>query len=354
MLSVGTMTGAVSGRHLARIGCVMALVALLCSGAYAQEIANPSFEVTYEGTPEPRPLPEDWTCVDSPAFSSCCSNFWATDGSLAACLYSLAGADISEGCYQSFYQYVDLTDAGGIVFDAMLQASDGGAFGPFTAALVVTPLDTLIEYTVWSANKAGDYPNQVAPLDPTLITGVCFVELRLTATADCCINGLEFAAFWDNFGFCDLPEPTAIDAAICLWPSVLYKGDPCRRFWWDDFAPWVTCFIELGDGYSATQIVGSTVYLENIPAHMGWQWWARPFANWTNTTDIDWDGNLERMVKFDRADVEAILTAPETTVTVRGLLLDGTAFEGTAVIRVVTKNPWGWPCQPAKPPAWRW
>jgi hypothetical protein len=357
MLSVGTTTGTASGRRFAAMGCVVALVAALGSSVFAAEIANPSFQITYEGTPEPRPLPENWECIDCFSFNSYCSDLWSTDGDLAACLFSLQDQDIYKDSYQSFWQWVDLTDVNGIVFDAMLQASDGGTFGPFTASFIVTPVETGIEWPLWTQIDAGEYLDQV--VDVSSFTGVCVIELRLTATEDCWFDDVQYAAFWDNLGFCEPSVVSTIGASIYLDPPVLHRGRPgmCGGWYgWDNPGRWITCFIELPDGYNATQIDGSTVFLENLTAHMGWEWWARPAANPANITDIDRDGIVERMVRFERADVEAIVAAPETTVTVRGLLLDGTVFEGTAVIQVMDKGPGRppWQCRPAKPPInWR-
>jgi len=44
------------------------------------------------------------------------------------------------------------------------------------------------------------------------------------------------------------------------------------------------------------------------------------------------------MVKFERAAVQAIVQAPQATMTVKGRLAGGTPFEGTAVIRVLDKG----------------
>jgi hypothetical protein len=52
--------------------------------------------------------------------------------------------------------------------------------------------------------------------------------------------------------------------------------------------------------------------------------------------DHDNDGIMERMVKFNRAEVQLILTpADEVVLTITGSLNDGTSFEGTDTIRVI-------------------
>jgi len=235
---------------------------------------------------------------------------------------------------------------GGIIFDAMLMASDGGSFGPFEASFIVTSMEDGTTETLWSTSTAGEYPGQVA--DVSAFTGQCMIELRLTALLDGNFN-VEYAAFWDNLAFYE--APAAIGASIGLFPDTLTVG--CK---WSKFGRWVACFIELEEGCDVDQIDGSTVFLNDIPAYTGREWWARPEANRMNITDMDWDGNLERMVMFERRDLEAIVAAPETTVTVYGLLLDGTLFQGTAVIKVIDKGPGKppWQCRPWKPPVWRY
>jgi hypothetical protein len=62
-------------------------------------------------------------------------------------------------------------------------------------------------------------------------------------------------------------------------------------------------------------------------------------GNDENIVDHDGDGIMERMVKFDRAAVQATVQPPQATVTVTGMLTDGTPFEGAATIAVVEKGP---------------
>ncbi len=372
MFHMGTATGTASEWRHMRMGCVVFLVASLCSGAFAEDIYNGSFEIISASTPgdpyqpaedmaEYLYLPEGWdysNAIDYPGLNSSCTSYWSTDGDLSLCLFSLTGVDIYEGGYHSLVQLVDLTDVGGLAFDAMLEASDGGAFGPFTAYVFVTPVDTLIETRVWSANEAGEYLNQEVSVAG--FTGVCYLELRLTPTVDSSSDSVQYAVFWDNLGYCDEPVTDVVGASIYLNPAVLHLGSPgkcCGPQWWGHPGRWITCFIELEEGYDATEIDGSTVCLNDIPAYLGWEWWSWAEANWWNITDINWDGVLERMVKFEYAAVEAIVAAPETTVMVSGLLLDGTPFAGTAVIRVIDNGPGKppWPCPYVKPPlTWQW
>jgi len=94
---------------------------------------------------------------------------------------------------------------------------------------------------------------------------------------------------------------------------------------------WITCFIELPEGYDVWQIDGSTVVLDRvIPAYLGKQGWAKAESNDSNIMDHDGDGILERMVKFDRQALVEYLdgVTGDVTLTVTGEVA-GTPFEGT-------------------------
>ena len=49
-------------------------------------------------------------------------------------------------------------------------------------------------------------------------------------------------------------------------------------------------------------------------------------------------GAFERMVKFERAAVQALVRPPEATAAIKGQLAGGTLFEGTAVLHVLNKE----------------
>ena len=58
----------------------------------------------------------------------------------------------------------------------------------------------------------------------------------------------------------------------------------------------------------------------------------------SNTMDHDGDGVVERMVKFDRSAVQAVLRPGVATVTVKGKLPNHTTLHGTDVIKVISKG----------------
>ncbi|MFC1967633.1 hypothetical protein ACFLV2_03255 [Chloroflexota bacterium] len=93
------------------------------------------------------------------------------------------------------------------------------------------------------------------------------------------------------------------------------------------------------EGYDVHDIDGSTVMLNGeIPACLDKQGWAKADANDSNIMDHDGDGISERMVKFNRADIEAILSpGDEVQITITGKIA-GASFEGADVIRVINEG----------------
>jgi len=97
---------------------------------------------------------------------------------------------------------------------------------------------------------------------------------------------------------------------------------------------WVTCYIQLPEGYDVTDIDVSTILLNGIvhaqekPIKIG---------------DHNGDGFSDLMVKFDRSQVQNQLTpGTDVRIMVSGSLVDGTPFEGFDTIRVIS------PVEPAK------
>jgi len=90
---------------------------------------------------------------------------------------------------------------------------------------------------------------------------------------------------------------------------------------------WITCYIQLPEGYDLKDIDVSTILIDGVvPAEWG-----------------EAEGNV-LMVKFDRqAVIEYIrevleITNGEVTLTITGKLYDGTMFEGSDTIRVISRG----------------
>jgi len=122
-----------------------------------------------------------------------------------------------------------------------------------------------------------------------------------------------------------------IQAAIDIDPNTLNLKSKGK---------WITCYIELPEGYNVSDIDVSTIKLNNsIAAEI----------HLTGVGDEDGDGVPDLMVKFDRASVIYYIVnnldwaTPERTkpliyavnLTVTGNLYNGTPFEGTDTIRVL-------------------
>ena len=124
-------------------------------------------------------------------------------------------------------------------------------------------------------------------------------------------------------------RPESISSTIDIDPDTLNLSSKEK---------WVTCYIELPEGFDVSLIDGGIVELEGIPAYIGKQGWAKAEANEWNIVDHDEDGIPERMVKFDAFLVQLLLTTGDVPLTVYGGLIDGTIFEGTDTIKVIDKG----------------
>ncbi len=114
-----------------------------------------------------------------------------------------------------------------------------------------------------------------------------------------------------------LPSPS-ISAGVYIKPDTLNLKSKGR---------WITAYIELPNGYDVNDINISTILLENNisaedhPSGIG---------------DYDNDGITDLMVKFDRSDVEDMLTPSESvTLKITGSLKTDELFEGSDDIRVI-------------------
>jgi cysteine-rich repeat protein len=77
---------------------------------------------------------------------------------------------------------------------------------------------------------------------------------------------------------------------------------------------WITCYVELLDGYYPWLIDGSLATLNGVSAYTGKQDWAQSHATDANTFDYDEDGVTERMLKFDVGAVVDTLESGEDRV----------------------------------------
>lgn len=113
-------------------------------------------------------------------------------------------------------------------------------------------------------------------------------------------------------------EPLTLESLVDIDPDTLNLKSTGK---------WITCYIELPEGYDVADIDVSTIMLnEQVAAE------SRP----TGILDHDGDGVAELMVKFSRSGVQGILgTADQAELTVTGELADGTLFEGADTIKVV-------------------
>jgi len=123
---------------------------------------------------------------------------------------------------------------------------------------------------------------------------------------------------------------STIEATVDIDPDTLNLGSQGK---------WVTCYIELPECFDVIDIDGATVTLDGIPAYIGKEGWARAGANTSNIMDHDEDGILERMVKFEKSAVQEYLSGltGDVELMVSGELIDGPSFEGTDVIRIISK-----------------
>ena len=125
----------------------------------------------------------------------------------------------------------------------------------------------------------------------------------------------------------DLPScpGVTLSAAINIGPEALNLNSQGQ---------WITCYIELPEGFEPNDIdLSATMLSDNVAAEL------EP----TEIGDYDGDDISERMVKFNRQAVINYLVGlgvqhkDEVVLTIAGSLEDGTPFEGEDTIRVINK-----------------
>ncbi|MGB2863557.1 MAG: hypothetical protein WBC05_09560 [Sedimentisphaerales bacterium] len=112
-----------------------------------------------------------------------------------------------------------------------------------------------------------------------------------------------------------VPSPPAVEATVDIDSDTLNLKSK---------GLWITCYIELPEGYSVEDIDIDTVALKNGDFEVGGEY--GEFQT----------GKL--MVKFPRAEVQDILEPGQVELTVTGELIDGTPFEGSDTITVIEEG----------------
>jgi hypothetical protein len=157
-------------------------------------------------------------------------------------------------------------------------------------------------------------------------------------------DGTIVAWGYNGYGQCDVPAPnadfvalaagychslvvrltdpgTTLEATVDFQPSTLN---------WSSHGRFVTCYIELPEGYDPADIDVSTVVLNDELAAL---------LHPTGVGDEDNDGIPDRMVKFDRAHfVELLPPGEHVEAAVSGELNDETLFAGADSVRVICKD----------------
>jgi parallel beta-helix repeat protein/predicted outer membrane repeat protein len=87
---------------------------------------------------------------------------------------------------------------------------------------------------------------------------------------------------------------------------------------------WITALLTFPEGYNVADVDTATILLQGQ----------------IQMQELAWSDEVTRevMVRFNRADVQPILNPGNVEVTITGSLTDGTAFKGSAVIKVMNKG----------------
>ena len=97
----------------------------------------------------------------------------------------------------------------------------------------------------------------------------------------------------------------------------------------------ITAYIEL-EGADVRDINASSILLNDALSPILDTKYGFVTSEDSYIVDNDQDGIMERMVKFDRNEVQRLLAPSEEVVlTISGSLFDGTEFEGSDTIRLI-------------------
>lgn len=193
---------------------------------------------------------------------------------------------------------------------------------------------TYFEYQFTEGDMARAKVSDIEVEDLNLVPGdAVIIELSIPYDDPNPHGGINiYGDTWGDYDF----DPTIsvvyvplIEATIDIAPDTLHLMSQGR---------WITCYIELPEGYDVSDIDVSTVLLnDSIPVSL----LDVPAPDPVPTTigDYDDDGTPDLMVKFDRAMVLAFIlsqrnTSGVVTLTITGNV-NGTPFEGTGTVRVL-------------------
>ena len=221
-----------------------------------------------------------------------------------------------------FYDYLVVTSGDGVVGTVSFVGASGTPL-----AVVTFPVNSWLalqadldfaqltaELWVNGVSVASDVP--IVPqsfIDPQ--RGM--VELNRFGVTERTWSGTRFGTVYlDDAALFETPLP-AIEVGVTINPETLNLRSRGR---------WVTCYVELPEGYGPEEVdVASLRLMGEVAAEL------HPTA----IEDYDGDGVAELMVKFDRAELAALLSPGEQEVELTGALLDGTQVVGSDVIRVL-------------------
>ena len=87
---------------------------------------------------------------------------------------------------------------------------------------------------------------------------------------------------------------------------------------------WITALLSFPEGYSVSEVNTESVFLQGDIQPQVWVWFD--------------EESREIMLRFDRVDVQSVLSVGNIEVTITGRFLDGTDFEGMGLVKVQDKG----------------
>jgi len=209
-------------------------------------------------------------------------------------------------------------DSGGLVPGDVVRQSDGAYTMYFWVESVTPSIGRAksIDGITWIDRE------QILTPDDLGVSNIGFYDIDYFKDTD----GKEYLYFSFHEGPRTLPKigrvqlnPRMIEASMDIDPDTLNLKSKGK---------WITCYIEFSDGYDVSELDVGAVELETISAE----------ESPTQVGDYDGDGISDLMVKFDRQVLIEYLggATGDVILTVTGELTDGTPFEGSDTIRVIS------------------